>query len=49
VDSINPQAGVYLLVASNLVHRAIWILKNNGITDVELDFLATGELRKKTK
>ncbi|MHB8882989.1 MAG: hypothetical protein ACYC69_15955 [Thermodesulfovibrionales bacterium] len=46
VDSINPHAGVYLLVESDLVHRAIWIIKNKGTTDDELDFLATGELHK---
>ena len=43
-DSVNPHSGVYLLVEPNLVHRAIWILKSEGITDAELDFLATGEL-----
>jgi|MudIll2142460700_1097286.scaffolds.fasta_scaffold00902_9 hypothetical protein len=48
-DSINPHSGVYLLVESDLVHRAIWILKNNGITDVELGFLATGELCKENQ
>ena len=48
-DSINPHSGAYLLVESDFVHRAIWILKNNGITNAELDFLATGELRKENQ
>ena len=26
-DSINPHSGVYVMVESHLVHRAIWILK----------------------
>lgn len=47
VDSINPHSGVYLLVESNLDHRAKWVLKNKGITDAELNFLATGELTGK--
>jgi hypothetical protein len=44
-----PVKGVRLLIETNLVHRAIWILKNSGFTDAELDFLATGELPKKGK
>ena len=46
VDSINPQSGVNILVESDLLHRARWTLTNSGITDAELDFLATGELKK---
>ena len=49
VDSINPQRGVNLLVEANLIHRAVWILKNSCTTVAELDFLATGEFRKENQ
>jgi hypothetical protein len=48
-DSINPHSGVYIMVESHLVHRAIWVLKNKGISDAELNFLATGELTQDEK
>jgi hypothetical protein len=48
-DPINPQAGVYIMVQSDLVHRAKWILKNKGLSDAELNFLATGELSQEQK
>ncbi len=48
-DPINPHSGVHLMVESHLVHRAIWILKNKGISDAELNFLATGELMQEEK
>lgn len=43
-ESINPHSGVYVMVESHLVHRARWILKDKGISEAELNFLATGEL-----
>ncbi len=46
IDSINPKSGFNIVVESDLVHRAAWILKNKGITAAELNFLATGELRE---
>ena len=48
-DPINPQAGVYVMVESDLVHRARWILKDKGLSDSELNFLATGELTQEKK
>jgi hypothetical protein len=49
IDSINPTAGFNLLVEADLVHRAKWILKNQGITNGELSYLATGELQKENQ
>lgn len=49
IGSFDPVKGVRLLIETNLVHRAIWILKNSGFTDAELYFLATDELPKKGK
>lgn len=48
-DPINPQAGVYVMVKSHLEHRARWILKDKGLSDPELNFLATGELSQEQK
>ena len=33
-----------VLVPSELVHRARWVLANSEFTDNELNFIATGEL-----
>ncbi|MDA8433462.1 MAG: hypothetical protein M0Z60_10950 [Nitrospiraceae bacterium] len=43
-DALNPRSGIRLLVQSDLVHRAKWVLKDERVTAAELEFLATGRL-----
>ena len=43
-DSIDPLSVIWLLVESDLVHRARWILKDDSVSVEELEFLATGQL-----
>ncbi|MCP3908453.1 MAG: hypothetical protein GY712_10610 [Oceanicoccus sp.] len=39
--------GVHLYVASHMLHRARWLTSETALSDEELDYLATGELRGK--
>ena len=49
IDESSPVPGLdemfRVLVPSRLAHRARWIVATMDVTESELDFLATGELR----
>jgi hypothetical protein len=42
--SLGLPSRVELTVGPDLAHRARWLLSDAGVTDRELDYLATGEL-----